>query len=159
MTGAESPRVLATLQRIAETARKINSKSRPVHTTLGTPVILKSLPEHKPLLPLLLSYDIPSRLAKACADRYDQYASKLRSEAETKFAPHLLKRPRHAAGVYSFFLGSYSQALRRWAQSILNAALKSLKRNSVELGNFDVTHPKPLWLPVRLPVLPSLGRN
>jgi len=156
---AETPRILSTLQRIAETARKIGSKSRPVHKALNTPVILKSLPEHRPLLPLLLSYNIPSKLAQTCADRYDKYANQLRSEAETKFAPYLLKRPNHAAGVYSVFLDSYSQTLQRWAQSILNAALKSLKRNSVEIENLDVTYPKPLWLPVRLPVLTLVEPN
>lgn len=154
---AESPRILSTLQRIAETARRINLNSRPACTKPSAPTILKSLPEHKPLLPLLLSYGIPSKLAQTCADRYDKYANQLRSEAEIKFAPYLLKRQSHAAGVYSLFLDSYSQALRRWAQSILNAALKSLKRSSVELGNLDVTHPKPLWLPVRLLILDISG--
>ena len=150
---AESPSILSTLKRIAETARKMNSKPRPIHPMFSNIVVLKSLPEHKPLLPLLLSYGIPPKLARTCADRYDEYASRLRSEAETKFAPHLLKCQSHSAGVYSSFLDSYTQALRRWAQSTLNAALKSLKRTSVELGNLDVTHQKPLWLPVRVPVL------
>ena len=156
---AESPRILSTLKRIAETARKMNSKPRPIHPTFNSPVKLKLLPEHKPLLPLLLSYGIPSKLAQACADRYDKCASKLRSEAETKFAPYLHECTSHSAGVYSSFLHSYTRALRRWAQSILNAALKSLKRTSVELGNLDVTYQKPLWLPVRIPVLEFPRRN
>lgn len=148
---AESSRVLRALQRIADTARKINPSLRSSAAVQATPNVLTSLPEHRPLLPLLLSYDIPSKIAKACADRYDGYASRLRSAAENKLAPYLINRSKsQPARVYSIFLGEYKQTLRIWSQSILNAALKSLKRDSVELQNWDVTHPAPLWLPVRL---------
>jgi len=152
---AECSRIRA-LQRIVDTSRKFGftcAKSTPratqtAPTTLTVPTVFESLPEHKPLLPLLLSHDIPSKLAKACADRYDSYAKQLRSAAEAKFAPHLNQQS-HTASVYIFFLESYSQTLRRWAQSVLNAALKSLKRGSVGLQNLDVIYPKPLWFPVR----------
>ena len=136
------------MQRIAGTSRKTKSATS---STPNTPLILKSLPEHKPLLPLLLSYHIPSKLAKACADRYDRYADQLRSETESKLAPyladHISGRP---ARVYSLFLDNYNQTLRDWAQSILNTALRNLKRDSAELDNWDVTYPPPLWLPVSL---------
>lgn len=144
---AENLRLLRTLQRISDTARKINTTARPAPKV---PLILKSLPEHKPLLPLLISHGIPSKLAEACADRYDKYASQLRLEAETRLAPHLVghndSRPDR---VYTLFLKEYSQTLRDWAQTVLNSALKNLKRDSKELGNWDATHPEILWLPVR----------
>jgi len=150
---ATNARVLRALQmqRIAGTSRKTKSTTSP---TPNTPSILKSLPEHRPLLPLLLLHHIPSKLAKACADRYDRYADQLRSETESKLAPYLVD---HISGrparVYSLFLDNYNQALRDWAQSILNIALRSLKRDSAELKNWDATYPPPLWLPVSLSLL------
>lgn len=163
---AERSRIRA-LQRIVDTSRKFgltctNTTPRATQTaspTPNTPTVLESLPEHKPLLPILLSHNIPSKLAKACADRYDSYAKQLRSAAETKFAPYLLNRRSHAPSVYYFFLESYNQTLRRWAQSVLTAALKRLKRDSVDLQNLDVTYPNPLWFPVRLLILKFLGRR
>lgn len=147
----ESLRFLRALQRIADTARRINPNPRPAPTIQATPNILTSLPEHKSLLPLLLSHDIPSKLARACADKYDGYANQLRSETESKLAPYLANRKKsQPAKAYSLFLDNYSKALRRWSQHILNAALKSLKRDSVELRNWEVTYPAPLWLPVCL---------
>ena len=148
---AERSRLLRALQlqRIAETARKINPNFRPTHTTSITPTILKSLPEHKPLLPLLLSHDVPPKLARVCADKYDTHANELRSKTETKLAPYLLKLSGgQPTGIYSVFLENYSQALRDWAQSVLNAALRNLKRESVQLRNWEATYPAPLWLPV-----------
>jgi hypothetical protein len=151
---AEKSRLLRVLQlqRIAETARKINPNARPTRTTSNTPTILKLLPEHKPLLPLLLSHGVPSKLASPCADKYDIHANELRSKTETKLAPYLLNpRDGQPAGIYSAFLDNYGQALRDWAQSVLNAALRSLKRESVKLQNWEATYPAPLWLPVRIP--------
>ena len=149
-TMAANSRILRALQmrRIVDTSRKIN----PTHSsTPNTPSILTSLPEHKPLLPLLLSYHVPPTLAKACADRYDKYASQLRSETETKLVPYLVDSASGRPGrVYSLFLDNYNQTLRDWAQSTLNIALKSLKRDSAVLQNWDVTYPPPLWLPVGL---------
>lgn len=141
-------RLLRALQIISDTSRKINPA---IHPTTKFPTILKSLPEHKPLLPLLLSHNIPCNLAKECADRYDKCAKKLRSETEAKLAPYLVNRRRNKpARVYSLFLGNYNQALRDWAQSILDIALRGLQRDPVELGDWDVAHPAPLWLPVGL---------
>ena len=148
---AQTSRFLRALQRIADTARRINPNPRPTLTIQTTPNVLTSLPEHKPLLPLLLSYDIPCKLAKTCAERYDGYASQLKSETESRLSPYLvIQRESHLAQVYSLFLNNYNQTLQRWSQSILNTALKSLKRDSVELRNWEVTYPAPLWLPVRL---------
>ena len=150
---AEKSKLLRTLQfqRIAETARKINPNSRRIHTTPIAPTILKSLPDHKPLLPLLLSHGVPPRLAKACADKFDIHANELRSKTETKLAPYLLKLGGgQSAGIYSAFLENYSRALRDWAQSVLNAALRRLKRESVQLRNWEATYLAPLWLPVRI---------
>lgn len=145
---AESLR-LRTLQLISETARKINSANRSFHATSSTPTILRSLPEHKPLLPILLAHDIPPKLAEACADRYDLYASELRSRTETKLAPYLVDRSRgQPASIYSVFLKNYDKALRDWSQTVLNTVLKSLKRDFVQLRNWEVTYPSPLWLPV-----------
>lgn len=144
---AENSRLLRTLQRISDTARKINGKAR---LAPKAPSILKSLPEHKPLLPLLLSYGIPSKLAEACADRYDKYANQLRMEAETRLAPHLVEHHDSQSGrVYTLFLKEYRQTLRDWAQIVLNSALKNLKRDSQELENWNITYPPILWLPVR----------
>ena len=156
-TMASSPRLarILQLQRISNASRKF-ATATPIlpPASPNTPTVLKSLPEHNPLLPLLLSHDIPLRVAQACADRFDTYANQLRSETETKLAQYLAYRCKNPpARVYSFYLKSYSQALRDWAQSILNAALKSLKRNSAEIQNWDTTYPAPLWLPVRLPPL------
>lgn len=148
---AENSRFLRALQRIADTARRINSTPRPTPTIQTSPSILTSLPEHKPLLPLLLSHDIPPKLARACADRFEGYATQLRSEAESKLAPYLVNGSEgQPATIYSIFLRDYNRTLQRWSQSILNAVLKGLKRDSVELRNWDVTYPAPLWLPVRL---------
>jgi len=148
---AETSRLLRALQRIADTARKINPNPRPPAATQTTPNVLTSLPQHRPLLPLLLSHDIPPKVARACADRYDGYARRLKFAAESKLVPYLVNRNEcQPAKVYSIFLGEYQQALRLWSQSILNTALKNLKRGSVELRNWDATYPAPLWLPVRL---------
>ena len=136
--------LLRTLQRISDTARKINTRTRPPPKA---PSILKSLPDHKPLLPLLLSHGIPSKLAEACADKYDKYANQLRIEAETRLAPHLSDC--QPGRVYTLFLKEYSQTLRDWAQIVLNSALKNLKRDSQELGSWSVTYSPILWLPVR----------
>lgn len=144
---AENLRLLRTLQRISDTARKINATARQAPKA---PPILKSLPEHKPLLPLLLSHGVPSKLAEACANKYDKYANQLRLEAETRLTPHLVGHTdSQPSKVYSLFLKEYSQTLRDWAQIVLNSALKNLKRDSKELGNWDTTHPPTLWLPVR----------
>lgn len=161
MAERSSSRICA-LQRIVDTSRKFSfartrSTHRATHTappTPNPPTLFESLPEHRPLLPLLLSHDIPSKLAKACADRYDSYAKQLKTAAETKFAPYL-NRGSDTASVYLFFLENYNQMLRHWAQSVLNAALKSLKRGSVDLWDLDVTYPKPLWFPVRSSILQS----
>jgi len=135
------------LQLISATARKFNTIARP---TPRTPTILKSLPVHKPLLPLLLSHGIPPKLAEACADKYDGQANRLRSEAETRLAPYLVEHSdSQPAGIYTLFLNEYSQTLWNWAQIVLNSALKNLKRNSRALGNWEVTYPEILWLPVR----------
>ena len=147
-----NPRLLRALQlqRIANTSRKFSSTASAIPTTTPiTPVILKSLPEHRPLLSVLLSHNVPSKLAKACADRYDRYADQLRSDTEIKLAPYLLDYDdgQHAR-IYTVFLNNYSRALWEWAQSILDAALRSLKRDSAELRDWDVTYPPPLWLPV-----------
>jgi len=148
----QNTKLLRALQRIADTSRKLSRAAVPAPGPPCIPTLLKSLPEHRPLLPVLVSQDIPANLAKVCADRYDVYASQLRSETETKLAPYLVNLCKNPpARVYSIFLNSYSQTLQRWAQSILNTALKSLKRDSVELQNWDVTYPAPLWLPVRPP--------
>jgi len=153
-TNSRLSRVLQ-LQRIANTSRKLNQTAHSkltIRPKPNVPIILESLPKHRPLLPLLLSHDIPSKLAKACADKFDIYADKLKSETETKLVPYLLD---HSSGpparVYSLFLHNYGQALRDSAQSTLNAALKSLKRSSAGLGGWDVTYPPPLSLPVRVP--------
>jgi len=144
---AENLRLLRTLQRIWDTARKVNTSARQAPKA---PPVLKSLPEHKPLLPLLRSHGIPSKLAEACADKYDKYANQLRLEAETRLAPHLVgHNDSHPGKVYSLFLKEYSQTLRDWAQIVLNSALKNLKRDSKELANWDAVHPAILWLPVR----------
>lgn len=67
-------------------------------------------------------------------------------------APHIVNGGEsQTAKIYSLFLNNYNQTLQRWSQSILNTALKSLKRVSVELSNLVVTYPAPLWLPVCLP--------
>jgi hypothetical protein len=130
---------------------KSTQTPRPTHSTPMTPTVLKSLPEHKPLLPLLLSHDVPPRLAKACADKYDIHANELRSKTETKLAPYLLRHSGgQPAGIYSVFLENYSKALRDWAQSVLNVALRRLKRESVQLWNWEATYCAPLWLPVRI---------
>lgn len=148
---AEKSKLLRALQRIAATARKIEPNSRPTPAIRPAPSVLVSLPEHKSLLPLLLSHDVPPRLAKACADRYDEYAGQLRLEAESELAPYLANRRKNQpAKVYTIFLNNYNQTLHRWSQSVLNTALKSLKRGSVELLDWEVTHPAPLWLPVGL---------
>jgi len=148
---AERSRIHA-LRRIADTSRKFTSKKTTPRaartTTPNTSTVFESLPEHKPLLPLLLSHNIPSRLAKACADKYDSYAKQLKSAAETKFAPYLFNCRSHTPNVYYVFLESYAQMLQDWAQSVLNVALKSLKRDFVDLQNLDVTYPRPLWFPV-----------
>lgn len=137
------------LRRIADTSRKFG-RAMSITSAPNIPTILKSLPEHRPLLPLLLSHGIPFRLATTCADRYDKCASELRSETETKLAPYLVNnRKNPPAVVYPLFLTNYIHALRDWAQSILNTALKCLKRSSVDLSDWDVTYPAPLWLPVR----------
>ena len=138
------------LQRIAEIARKINPNPRPTHTTSTTPTVLRSLPEHKPLFPLLLSHSVPSRLARVCADKYDTHANELRSKTETKLAPYLKVGGGQSVGIYSAFLENYSQALQDWAQSVLDAALRSLKRESMKLRDWEATYPTPLWLPVRV---------
>ena len=151
--------LLRALQRIVDAARKIKPGPRPTSTVRDTPIVFTSLPEHKPLLPLLLSNNIPAKLAKACSDRYDGYASKLKLETESKLTPYLAYRNEsHPAKVYSLFLDHYNKTLRLWSQSILNTALTSLKRDSVELSNLEVTHLSPLWLPVRLPfgIIPEL---
>ncbi|KAF9786861.1 hypothetical protein BJ322DRAFT_679725 [Thelephora terrestris] len=137
------------LQRIANTSRKFTpTTSTTLTATPDTPIVLKSLPEHKSLLPLLLSHNIPSKAAQACADRFDKYAKQLKSEIEAKLVPYLVNRRKNQpAKVYSLFLDNYSQALREWAQSILNAALRALKRTPAEIQNFDITYPPPLWLP------------
>lgn len=148
---AENLRFLRTLQIISETARKINPSARPIHKISNTTTILKSLPEHRSLLPILLSHDIPSKLAKACADRYDKYASELRSRTESKLTPYLINRDGgQPARVYAVFLKNYKQALRNWSQTVLNTVLKSLKRDSVQLHDWEVAYPPPLWLPVRV---------
>ena len=140
-------------QRIANTSRKFNSTaSATPAVTPAAPTILKSLPEHRPLLPVLLSHNIPSKIAKACADRYDRYADQLRSDTEIKLAPYLLdQNDGQHARIYTVFLNNYSRALQDWAQSILNAILQSLKRDSAELQNWNGTYPPPLWLPVCVP--------
>ena len=142
---AEKSTLLRASQRFAQAARKTNPNP------LQTSTILVSLPEHRPLLPLLLSHNIPSRLAKACSDKYDGYANQLKSKTESKLAPYLAYQKKcHPFQAYSLFLNRYSQTLQRWSQSILDAALMNLRRDSVELQNLEVTHPTPLWLPVRL---------
>ena len=154
---AENLRFLRALQRIADTTRRVNQNPRPRPTIQVTPSILRSLPEHRPLLPLLLSHNIPSEHARICSERYAEYASKLRSEMEAKLVSYLTDRKeRRPARVYSLFLNNYSQALQLWSQSILNTALKNLKRDSVELQNLEVTYPAPLWLSVR-PIFQHLG--
>lgn len=157
---AENARFLRALRRIADTARRIDPTPRPTPTIQATPSILTSLPEHKPLLPLLLSHDIPPKLAGACADRYDGYASQLRAEAESKLTPYLVNGSEsQPATIYSIFLKEYRRTLQRWSQSILNTALKGFKRDSVELRNLEVTYPVPLWLPVRLPRMNVLEQS
>jgi hypothetical protein len=166
MTERSSSRIRV-LQRITDTSRKfsftctkpIPNVSQKIPPTSNAPRIIESLPEHKPLLPLLLSHNIPPKLADACADKYDNHAKRLKSTTELQFAPYLLNCHSHAAGVYAFFLERYRQTLRHWAQTTLNAALKSLKRCSADFQDLDVTHPNPLWLPVRCPVLVFLGQR
>ena len=146
---AENSRLLRTLRLISETSRKFSNTTPTSHPTPPTLPILRSLPKHKPLLPLLLSHGIPSGLAKVCADRYDKYANQLRSETEIRLAPYLVHhRKDPPARIYPVFLKNYNQALRDWAQSILDATLKCLKRDCTEIRNWDVTYPPPLWLPV-----------
>lgn len=155
---AESSRFLRALRRIVDTTRKTSQNPRPMPTLQNTPSVLTSLPEHKSLLPLLLSFDIPSKLAKACSDRYDGYVGQLKLETEIKLAPYLSNRKKsHPAQAYSLFLNNYNQTLQLWSHSILNAALVSLKRDSVELRDLEVTYPAPLWLPVCFCALFSLG--
>lgn len=156
---AEKSTLLRALQRFVDAARKIKPSPRPTSAFSDTPIFLTSLPEHKPLLPLLLSNNIPPKLAKACSDRYDGYANKLKLETESKLTPYLAYRNEsHPAQVYSHFLNHYNKTLQLWSQSILNTALTSLKRDSVELRNLEVAHISPLWLPVRLPfgIIPEL---
>ena len=154
---AENSRFLRALQRIADTTRRINPNPRSKPTIQVAPSVLTSLPKHKPLLPLLLSHNIPPKLAKACSDRYDGYASQLKSETESKLAPYLAnQKESHPAQVYFLFLNRYTQVLRCWSQSVLNTALVSLKRNSVKLRNLEVTYLAPLWLPVCLPCIGTL---
>jgi hypothetical protein len=151
---AENSRFTRALQRIADSARRINPNPRRTPAFQDTPSVLTSLPEHKSLLPLLLSFDIPSKLAKACSDRYDGYVSRLKTETESKLAPYLSNRKKsHPAQAYSLFLNNYNKTLQLWSHSILNAALASLKRDTVELRNLEVTYPAPLWLPVCLPCI------
>lgn len=159
-TMAENSTLLRALQRFANAARKINPNPPPTLTTQDAPSVLTSLPNHKPLLPLLLSHNIPSKLAKACSDKYDGYASQLKSKTESKLAPYLAYRKKcHPFQAYSLFLNHYNQTLRRWSQSILNTALMSLKRDSVELRNLEVTHLAPLWLPVCLSSCISISES
>ena len=147
------------LRRIADASRKFG-RTKPTTSTPNIPKILKSLPEHRSLLPLLLSHGIPSQLATTCADRYDRCANELRSETETKLTPYLVNRRKNPpAVVYPVFLSNYTRALRDWAQSILNTALKCLKRGSVDLSDWDVTYPAPLWLPVSLSCQVRLGQR
>ena len=146
----ENLRLLRTLQRISDTARKINATTHPATKSSS---ILRSLPEHKPLLPILLSHGIPLKLAQACAGQYDDYANRLRLETETRLAPHLAERNDSQVGrVYSFFLKEYSQTLRNWAQLVLDSALKNLKRDSQKLGTWDATYSPILWLPASPPL-------
>lgn len=147
---AENTKFLRALQRIVDTARRMDPNPRPSPTIQTTPSVLTCLPKHKPLLPLLLSHDIPPKLARLCADKYDGYASQLRSEAEIKLAPYLNRSGSQLSAIYSIFLKDYSRALQCWSQSVLDTVLNSLKRESAELRNLDVTYPAPLWLPVRL---------
>lgn len=146
---SQNSKLLRALRRIADTSRKFNRK----HSTAtpNVPTVLRSLPEHKPLLPLLLSHDIPLKLAKACADRYDRYANQLRSETETQLVPYLVNHRKNVPiRVYLLFFSNYTHALRDWAQSTLNAALKCLKRQPVELTDWDAASSPPLWIPVGL---------
>lgn len=146
---ADHLRIIRALQRISDTSRKFTSTTSTGRATPDIPTILKSLPEHKPLLPLLLSHGIPTKLANACADRYDRYASQLRLETEAKLAPYLVNLRRSSPRkVYSAFLHNYGKELRNWAQTVLNTTLNKLNRDSVELRNWDATYPAPLWLPV-----------
>lgn len=151
---AANSKTLCALQIIAGTSRNSRVKARKESTSRATPnvpTVLKPLPEHKPLLPLLLSHKIPSPVANACADRYDRCAGKLRSTTEAILVPHLMNHDKdQPAGIYSLFLNNYKQALRDWAQSILNAALKSLKRDPAELRDWDIIYPQPLWFPVSI---------
>lgn len=141
-----------TLRRIADTSRKFGRKT-PTSPIPDIPTILRSLPEHKPLLPLLLSHGIPPKPATMCANRYDSYANELRVETETKLTPYLIHRRKNPpAVVYPLFLSHYTHALRDRAQYILNTALRCLKRESVDLADWVATYPAPLWLPVRLPL-------
>ncbi|KAF9654223.1 hypothetical protein BDM02DRAFT_3106516 [Thelephora ganbajun] len=148
---ATNSRNLHALQIIAHTSRKIRPKTRTVstsRTTSSVPTVLEALPEHKPLLPLLLSHDVPSTIAKACADRYDRCASKLKSVTEAILVPRLTDHNKNQpAGIYSLFLNNYKQALWDWAQSILDAILKSLKRAPAKLRDWDIIYPPPLWFP------------
>ena len=149
---AENSRLLRTLRLISETSRKFHNITPTTHATPTTPTILRSLPRHKPLLPLLLSHGIPSKLAQVCADRYDRYATQLRSETETRLSPYLAHHRRDPPpSVYPVFLENYNQTLRDWAQSVLNATLKRLERDSTDIRNWDVTYPPPFWLPMVSP--------
>lgn len=155
---AENSTLQRALQRIAQAARKINPNVRSTLTIRDAPNVLVSLPEHKPLLPLLLSYNIPSKLAKACSDKYNEFANQLKSKTESELAPYLANQKKsHPAQVYSLFLNRYNRVLRSWSQSILNTALASLERDSVELRNLEVTYLAPLWLPVRLSCISISG--
>ena len=145
----ESSRILRTLRFISETSFNGTPSTAQPTSLARAPIFLRSLPHHKPLLPLLLSHGIPSKLARVCADRYDKYAIQLRSETETKLAPHLLYHCENPpASAYPVFLKNYNQALKDWAQSILNAALRRLERDSADIQNWSVTDPPSFWLPV-----------
>ena len=162
-TMAENLSRLRALQRIARTSRQFNFASAtatctaPTTRTTSTPTILKSLPEHRPLLPLLLSHSVPKKLAGVCSERYEKYAKRLRSHTETKLVPYLSGggggaggTSNHSPEIYSIFLEKYSHTLRDWAQSILNTALKSLRRDPVQLQGWDAIYAAPMWLPVCL---------
>ena len=148
---AGNSRLLKTLRAISNTSRNFSHPVLTVSSKSTAPTVLRSLPEHKSLLPLLLSYNVPPKLAKECAARYDRYASQLRSETETRLVPYFTNRRKNPpTTVYPIFLNNYNRTLRRWSQSILDIALKTLKRDSVELRDWEVTYPAPLWLPVSL---------
>lgn len=141
-----SPR-LHTLQHISDTSHKPVSTAPVCREAPDILTALKSLPEHKPLLPILLSHNVPPKFANACAVRYDKYATQLRLEA--KLAPYLINlRKESPAAVYSAPSPEVPNGICGGTRSILNTALKKLKRDPVELQNWDVAYPAPLWLPV-----------